>query len=235
MAGKKWNQEDIDYLKFAYENQSYEQIAKKLDRTVESVKHKAYDLGINDKVITERKSWTEDEIKYINLMYGKQSVEKTAKKLKRSVSSVKHKARDLGVSAYKDEKVSFSVISKCFGVDKSVITNWYNKYGMPATLVKRGAVNYYSVDVDKFWKWLENHKRLVKWNKYERGSLLPEPDYLKETIRAFEVVNSRKPWTILQKRRVQHDYNVRGKSLEDIAKEYGRSVESIKHVIRERL
>lgn len=48
MAGKKWNQEDIDYLKFAYENQSYEQIAKKLDRTVESVKHKAYDLGINE-------------------------------------------------------------------------------------------------------------------------------------------------------------------------------------------
>lgn len=41
-----------------------------------------------------RREWTDREVKYLNNRYLKQSVETTAKKLNRSVPSVKGKARN---------------------------------------------------------------------------------------------------------------------------------------------
>lgn len=47
-----------------------------------------------------RREWTKDEETYMYRRYLNQSVETTAKFLNRSVSSVKHKARKLGLNHY---------------------------------------------------------------------------------------------------------------------------------------
>jgi hypothetical protein len=55
---------------------------------------------------------------------------------------------------------------------------WYNKYNMPAR--KHIKMNTKEVSAEKFWKWAIKHKDIIPWDKYIRGSIIPEPDNLKE-------------------------------------------------------
>ena len=106
-----------------------------------------------------RREWTDKEVKYLNNRYLKQSVETTAKRLNRSIPSVK-------------------TLAKCFHSDIRVILRWIDKFDLPCKKVELDNQTRYSIDPVEFWKWAENHKDIINWKKYERETLFPEPSWI---------------------------------------------------------
>mgnify|MGYP003511634939 FL=1 len=175
-----------------------------------------------------RREWTEWEVRYLEKKYVGQPVEKTAKKLNRTINSVKRKAAKLDLNHYTNF-LSAKVVAKCFGSDVSVVIRWINKFDLPCKKVICGNQTRYLIENEKFWKWAENNKNIINWGKYERQSLLPEPDWLRETIRNYNTPNTREKYTDddIVKIRVLLS---KGLSYAEIAKETGRTYYGIDHL-----
>ena len=175
-----------------------------------------------------RREWTEWEVRYLEKKYVGQPVERTAKKLNRTINSVKRKAAKLDLNHYTNF-LSAKVVAKCFNVDTKVVLRWINKFHMPCKKVVCGNQTRYLIESEKFWKWAENNKGIINWSKYEIQSLLPEPDWLRETIRNYSTPNTREKYTDddIVKIRVLLG---KGLSYAEIAKETGRTYYGIDHL-----
>ena len=175
-----------------------------------------------------RREWTDWEVKYLEKKYVGQSVERTAERLNRSIASVKRKAARMNLNHYTDY-LSAKVVARCFGSDVSVVIRWIDKFGMPCEKRSFGSQTRYFIDTDKFWKWAENNKNIINWSKYEIQSLLPEPDWLRETIRNYSTPNTREKYTDddIVKIRVLLS---KGLSYSEIARETGRTYYGINHL-----
>lgn len=179
------------------------------------------------------RKWTEKEVEYLEKFYEKRGVDYIAKKLDRTLYSVKRKAQKLGHNAYVCEDLYVRMIARCFNCDSRVVNRWIDHYGLPCRTVKRGQATCRLVASDKFWKWAKEHQDLIPWAKYERYSILPEPEWINETIKAYAIKNNRKRITSME---AHHVIRLRrqGKSFEEIALEVNRTVDSVKHIWRKR-
>lgn len=178
-----------------------------------------------------RRMWTEEEIAYLEKFYEKRSVGYIAKKLNRTMYSVKRKAQSLGHNVYVCEDLYVRTMARCFCCDSRVINRWIEKYGLPCTVVKRGQLTCKLVSVKDFWKWAEKHKNLPPWQKYERRSILPEPEWLKETIQKYAGHNYRQritPYEIQTVIRMRKQ----GKKFEEISGVLNRSINSVRYIWR---
>ncbi len=173
-----WSEDEEFYLKNNIKYLTYKQLAKKLNRTVCSVKKKVYSMGISETKQVTNKPWSESEVAYIERNYSIYPASVIAKKLNRSVSAVKHKASRLRVNGIYQNTITFSVLASCFDVSYSTVRRWAKEFNMPYKVVNRGDIYLYDIDVGKFWEWAEKHKELICWNKYSRNSLPPEPYWI---------------------------------------------------------
>lgn len=89
---KRWNEEDVEFLKENYENLSYEEIGDSLGRSYGSVRSKAVRLGFSPK-----NEWDEEEIKYLEKNYYDKSAEEISRVLNRSEQSIRAKAYVIGI------------------------------------------------------------------------------------------------------------------------------------------
>ena len=64
MARRKWNEEELQFLRENYGVLSLEEIAKKLNRTVSSIMHKAKRNGIKSVCKSEQR-WTDEQVQYL--------------------------------------------------------------------------------------------------------------------------------------------------------------------------
>ena len=176
-----------------------------------------------------RKKWTEQEISYIDKFYEKRGVPYLAKKLKRTEASVKHKAQSLGHNAYAPEDLYTRTLAKCFHCDSRVIIRWMDKYGLKYYSVQRGKASCKLIEVKEFWKWAENHKDLIPWNKYEPLSVLPEPSWLKDVLKNYDKKRQRNRITPIEVAFVVN-YKKKGYTYKEIAAKLERSVYAAKHI-----
>jgi hypothetical protein len=230
--GRQWTEKEIEYLKRNKKNLSYKELAHNLNKSVESVKHKCYELGIQDKKESKSRPWTEEEVSYLNRVYFRKSQSYIANKLDRSVYSIKRKADSLGLMAHSGEWISYKTLCRCFNVNMRVVHRWHDKFDMPSSKTVRGCITYYRIDTDEFWKWAESHKDIIPWNSYEELSLVPEPGFVhKEVLESSKTRNHRKPITEHLKSQVRHDRNM-GISIPELASKYHRTKDSIRHILR---
>ena len=176
-----------------------------------------------------RREWIKDEETYMYRRYLYQSVETTAKFLNRSVSSVKHKARKLGLNHYCGECLAAKTIAKAFNCDVSVVIRWIEKLELPCKKFKVSNSTRYLIDPDNFWEWAKNHKTEINWRKYEAGSILPEPDWMCSIKNSYIPERHRNKITPEERRRIkvlmkQNKGNV------EIAKEIGRTYYATVHI-----
>lgn len=162
--------------------------------------------------------------------YLSQSAERTAKHLGRSVVSVKRKATKMGLNHYLDNLGAKS-ISRCFDCDVSVVLRWIEKFGLPAKKIVCHNQTRYNIDSKKFWKWAKEHKEIINWSRYELGSLVPEPEWVKDVKKGYKEKNHRKKFSEYEKNRVLSLLH-KGKSYREISVEMGRSYYSISHLCR---
>lgn len=177
-----------------------------------------------------RRAWTEEEVAFLEKWYEKRGIPFFMKKFNRTEASVKRKAQKLGLNAYICEELYVKMVARCFHCDSSVINRWIDKYGLPFRKVQRGQATCKLINTDNFWKWAEDHKDIIPWQKYDRLSLLPEPEWLDACIKA-SVKNNRKKVSTLERNAVIRLRN-KGESFEQIADELGRTVDSVKHIWR---
>lgn len=131
------------------------------------------------------------------------------------------------------EDLYVKTIAKCFNCDSRVINRWINDYGLPYRIVQRGQATCKLISTKQFWKWVKEHSDLIPWSKYEKFSILPEPEWVDKMIKDYAVKNNRKRITHAEK---QHVIWLRkqGKSFKEIALEMNRTIDSVKHIWRNR-
>lgn len=227
-----WDKEEEDYLRFAFNTQSYGQIAKKLGRSRDSVEKKAYRMGLSKGPASPRRKWDEAEINYLRKAFNSRSENEIAKTLKRSRRSVYSAAKRYVEDHDKIAGLSMKDVAAAFSIDMSAVKIWYNKYGMPAAKRKFGKQFRFEIDGEKFWEWAKTHRDIITIARYERYSILPEPDDLYFLKWKEEPVNHRKKFTNSEKAFIAY---LRGKGYTSkaIAERTGRTYESIKHVVRD--
>lgn len=178
-----------------------------------------------------RTAWTEQEEHYMNLVYIRQPVEKTAAHLGRTMCSVKRKASNMGLSHYAGEKLNARTIAGCFNSDVSVVLRWIHKFGLHGVKVICKNQTRYCIDAGEFWEWAYEHKDIINWNKYESKSLLPEPEWVVVEKTKMVNKNHRKKITEMDILTINNLLR-KGKTYREIALELGRTYDSIKHIIR---
>ena len=98
MGGKRWDHVEDSTLRVWCDQESCEQLAKRLGRSLSSVRSRIYTLGIKKKNIYPKKTWTVEMETFLKSRAGSQSSKSIAKKLGVSREVLRQKASRLGVS-----------------------------------------------------------------------------------------------------------------------------------------
>ena len=231
MSGKLWTKTEEQYLRNNYNHKSISEISKELHRSYCSVQAKAQKLNLCTPKEGNRREWTQEEEDYLEKYYEKRGSDFIAKKFNRSKQSIKRKAQSIGVNAYVGTELYVKQISYAFNCDSRVINRWIDKLGLPCREFYRGQTKFRTIDVKKFWKWAENHKDIVPFNKYERYSLLPEPVWIRDAMKDNMNNNHRKSISSYDKMiviRMKKD----GKTFKEIATALNRTEHAVKHIWR---
>lgn len=92
MGGRRWTEEEKEYLRKNYRDGDISIIAAELGRSNEAVKLTAARLNLK-----KSNFWTEEEISYLKNNYTKMNYEKIGEKLNRSANSIHQKINDLNL------------------------------------------------------------------------------------------------------------------------------------------
>ncbi|RKY06599.1 MAG: hypothetical protein DRP65_11595 [Planctomycetota bacterium] len=96
--GRKWTAKEIALLMELYSECPFDEIAKRLGRTVDAVKQRAYSLGLKRKSYLER-LWTAEELQMLREQYPTcESTRELARKIGRPWGSVRQIASNLGIT-----------------------------------------------------------------------------------------------------------------------------------------
>lgn len=185
--------------------------------------------------------WTKEEEMILEDMSSRTtSIRSMARRLKRSEGSILRKLERMNCSDryMMIGTISVNMLSNCLGVEFRKISRHIERDGLPANRyslssrkVKR---KNFHIKIEEFWKWAENFQDEFDWRKYERLSLLPEPEWLEEAILKSERIprNSRRSWTTGEEELLWSLYYTDGKSQKDIAKKLERSVSSVQKKLK---
>lgn len=180
-----------------------------------------------------RRMWTEAEEKYMERYYLFQPVQKTAKKLDRTVTAIYKKANKMKLSRNRDS-LNIKILAECFSCKRKVIMKWIQKYDLPCKKVAVDNQVRYLIKTKDFWNWAEEHKDIINWNKYERLSLCPEPSWLKPEIANCHTPLKENQFYSPEEIKTIKEMLKNGKSFEQIAKKMRRSKEAIKALYERR-
>ena len=99
MNGRKWTQEEEDFLRNNLNNYTYEEIGEKINRSHDAVLSKAQNLGLRKirKICKKRSKWTEEELVFLKDNLNKYSYEELTVIFKKSRNTVRNKVRELGL------------------------------------------------------------------------------------------------------------------------------------------
>ena len=98
MGGRRWGLVEDSTLRVWCDQESCEQLSKRLGRSVLSVKSRLQTLGIKKKNIYQNKTWTKEMETFLKSRAGQQSSKSIAKNLGVSRDVLRLKASRLGVS-----------------------------------------------------------------------------------------------------------------------------------------
>ena len=231
MSGTPWKPQEIEYLELMYHKCPISQIAKHLHRTNNSVQRKAQALGLTKPNTTPHTKWSEDEILFLNRYYETRGAAYVAKKLHRSLNSVKRKAQREYLNTYINEFLSMKQIANAFQCDCTVVHSWIDKFELPMKQLKFKSYTQYRITPEQFWQWAKFYKSMIPWRNYKRYSILPEPKWLSYEIqqdfdnRHREKISIYDVNYVIRKRQ-------NGMTFASIAKNLNRTENSVKHIWR---
>jgi len=233
--GRTWTPEEMEILKNAKKNKlTRTQLVKILDRSPSAISDVCTRLGITIR------NWTPEEVEYLDDAWGTVSIPGIAKHLDRSIDSIKNKAFEVGLTRHlhADVNPTLEQVWAAIGIQGSTgyNTKRFIALGLPVHKHKVIKSSFRTVDLDEFWEWAEQNKRLFDFRNFEENALGSEPEWVKikrrEDIRNFQQPHNA-AWTpaedsllIALLKMYQHTYA-------DISKRLNRSEGAIKRRIHD--
>lgn len=180
--------------------------------------------------IETRNRWTDEEVYYLEMNFGKYPLEKLAKKLNKTETAIRGKCGRLGLTgAFANTGyINTNDVAKAIGVDRKTVSDWIRFKGLPAKkkvfLKKR--MNWH-IDVKDLWVWLEKNKDWINLSKLEKNILGPEPSWVDEKRREDINKKIRKHlrWSQFEIDHLKANYRI--KSYKEIADELGRTTDAV--------
>lgn len=182
------------------------------------------------------KWWSNEEIEFLEDNWGYKSIPVIAKSLNRTISAVKAKAVKLGLGDHLDsgKYITFNQLIKELGYKDSYtwVLERYTRYGCPIKTKKKLKHAYKVINIDEFWKWAEENKDIVKFNKLEENSLGKEPAWVKEKRildkSNLKIVNNNRLWTKEEDNLLIAKVKSYRYTWADLAKEFNRTEPAIR-------
>ena len=179
----RWSEEEFQLLEklVMIDKKTPEEIANILGRTLDSITVQSRRRNLILQTSNKR-FWTKEEEEMLSDMWGTFSVDLIAKKLKRTVSSVKNKVvmMKLGSTiANNYDGLTVQEICDLFGKDRTVVSITWAALGLKFKEKKISAqVSYKVVDIDDLFAFLENYQHFFDSRVLEKNILGKEPEWL---------------------------------------------------------
>lgn len=192
-----WTNEEIETLTEMRPNHSYKEIAKILNRSEPSVSQKYRQLGMGKKNYPQRK-WTEDELETLGNATKRDSYQVLSKKLNRGVPAIKRKMAEQGIELIGKhaEYLLVAHVASNLHMDKTLLMYYFRRYNMKMGKYKIKSQTFYTVDSMDFWDFARVHPDKLNLKAYERYSIVPEPNDVRNIINSCTYQKRNiKPWS----------------------------------------
>lgn len=135
--------------------------------------------------------WTEEEVDILNSMYGSASIAAIKRALKkasgknRTYDAIRKKATKEGLLNYKEAKENLTAqdIADSMGYAKCTVLEQWKRWGLKVDMVvfaNRKKIS--KITAKDFWEFAYKNREKLSFKDYKEGSILPEPDWLKEEL-----------------------------------------------------
>lgn len=230
-----WSTDEIETLKKLSEKYHISEIAQIMDKTENAIYLKSKRLGIT--LIQDRRKWTEEEKIILEELWGYQSIESIAKKLKRTPMSLKEQAIKMNLGAMiknNGEFLTISDINELLNVSRDRITITWVKLGL--NLKKKRLTknkSYYVVTLEDLIAFLKENQNEWDSRNLEKNILGEEPEWLiKKRMRDLdENPLWYRKWTEEEIKKAESMFKL-GKDYSEISLALGRSEQSVSNLLR---
>jgi hypothetical protein len=177
------------------------------------------------------KKWEEHEVTYLQDRWGTVSISGIAKKLERSVNSIKMKARHLGLGNMLDcgDYITFKQFMQAFNKTncyKAYLKSWVKNRGFPLKykqIIKKQVMIVY---LDDFWLWAEKNRDFVNFSNMEENIFGKEPTWVKKQRKADAAKKDRyknSKWTPFEDEKLKHYLKQFRYTCDELSKMIGRT------------
>lgn len=182
---KNWTEEEYLLLEklTMVDKKTPKEIAEILGRTEDAIIIKINRRGLQIQT-NDKRFWTEEEEILLSDLWGEESFEIIAKKLNRTVSSIKNKAFLLGLgSAIENNYNGLTIkdISDMLGVNINTVSVGWIGLGLKYKVQKISkSKSYRYVEIKDLYEFLEANQNIWDSRNLEKNILGLEPEWLKE-------------------------------------------------------
>ncbi len=182
---KNWTEEEFELLEklTMVDKKTPKEIAEILGRTEDAVIIKINRRGLQIQT-NDKRFWTEEEETLLSDLWGTKSFEYIAKKLNRTVSSIKNKAFLLGLGSAMENNyngLTIRDISDLLGIDINTVSVGWVSLGLKYQVqTVTNAKSYRYVEIKDLYDFLEANQNIWDSRNLERNILGAEPEWLKE-------------------------------------------------------
>lgn len=184
------------------------------------------------------RSWSAEEIAYLEEKWGVTSIPAIAKKLNRSINSIKCKAQKLGLGRFyhQGEYVTLHQLIIAIGQKQnySYLNERLERDGFPIKYKTMINDKVKVVYIEDFWKWTKDNQTKIDFSKFEENSLGPEESWVKDKRKLDKAKNREyktTPWTIQEDRRLEQELNKYKYSYIELSKMFNRTEGAIQRRI----
>lgn len=183
MDRKPWTKDDINTLKqyVEVEKKDPKEIAKLMGRTEDSISIKINRLGLKISS-NDKKFWTAEEEETLSDLWGTISIDKIAKKLDRTISSVKNKASQLGLGSQMENNydgIRLPEVCKLFNVSANTVNIGWIALGLKTKTRYISNLTFYTyVEIKDLLSFLEMNQNIWDSRYLEKNILGKEPEWL---------------------------------------------------------
>lgn len=230
----EWTEEDVNKLIEYAKEYDVKTIAELMNRTEQAIFIKANRLNIT--LYKNKRAWTSEEERIFSELWGQISIEVIAKKLSRSIYSLKVKAIRMGLGSVisnNTDVLTVSDITNVLGVTRDKVISWSKKGLKLKTKKISNNKKFYYVEWNDLINFLKNNQDLWDASKVDYYMLGEEYDWLIKK-RKEDFINkplSYRVWSNKEKVAAVNYFKL-GYSYEEIAKLINRSAGETAKLLR---
>ena len=184
------------------------------------------------------RSWSAEEIAYLEEKWGVTSIPAIAKKLNRSINSIKCKAQKLGLGRFYHQGEYITLHQLIIAIGQKQNYSYLNERlardGFPIKYKTMINDKVKVVYIEDFWRWTKANQTKIDISKFEENSLGPEESWVKAKRKLDKVKNREyktTPWTIQEDRRLEQELNKYKYSYIELSKMFNRTEGAIQRRI----